>query len=136
MIGLRFRGVSMFRLFKCTLACGVLLSIAGCASLPDTRFLGDRYQRQASHFRDAWGPLSAKRSAAIVAQLKRSNGDLDILDRQTVLEQQIGGSALVVGNKVTLLQDGPATYAAMFVQSTFRWTRFSSPASTRPGPIS
>lgn len=49
-----------------------------------------------------------------MAQLKRESGDLDILDRQTVLEQQIGGSALVVGNKVTLLQDGPATYEAMF----------------------
>jgi cardiolipin synthase len=95
-------------------AAAALLTLAGCASLPDTQFLGDRYARQASHFRDAWGPLSEKRSAAIVAQLKRTNGDLDILDRQTVLEQQIGGSALVVGNKVTLLQDGPATYAAMF----------------------
>ncbi|MBE7941056.1 MULTISPECIES: cardiolipin synthase [Ramlibacter] len=90
------------------------LALSGCASLPDTRFLSDRYEEQSSHFRDAWGPLSEKRSAAIVAQLKRNNGDLDILDRQTVLEQQIGGSALVVGNKVTLLQDGPATYGAMF----------------------
>jgi cardiolipin synthase len=31
-----------------------------------------------------------------------------------VLEQQIGGSELVLGNEVTLLQDGPATYDAMF----------------------
>ena len=104
----------MFRLFTCALVLGVLLFNAGCASLPDTRFLSDRYERQASRFQNAWGPLSEKRSAAIVAQLKRANGDLDILDRQTVLEQQIGGTVLVVGNKVTLLQDGPATYAAMF----------------------
>jgi cardiolipin synthase len=90
------------------------LAVAGCAVLPDTRFLSQRYAAQASHFRNAMGPLSARRSAAIVAQLKRESGDLDILDRQTVLEQQIGGSALVVGNKVTLLQDGPATYEAMF----------------------
>jgi cardiolipin synthase len=96
------------------LAMALVLSVAGCASLPDTEFLSDRYEQQASHFQNAWGPLSAKRSAAIVAQLKRANGDLDILDKQTVLEQQIGGSALVVGNKVTLLQDGPATYRAMF----------------------
>jgi cardiolipin synthase A/B len=90
------------------------LAAAGCASLPDTQFLSDRYETQASQFQNAWGPLSAKRSAAIVAQLKSANGDLDILDKQTALEQQIGGSALVVGNKVTLLQDGPATYRAMF----------------------
>ncbi|HUR89900.1 MAG TPA: cardiolipin synthase [Ramlibacter sp.] len=104
----------MFRESKLTVALFAALSTAGCVSLPDTQFLSDRYEKQASHFKSAWGPLSEKRSAAIVAQLKRANGDLDILDKQTVLEQQIGGSALVVGNKVTLLQDGPATYAAMF----------------------
>ncbi|HEY8050132.1 MAG TPA: cardiolipin synthase [Ramlibacter sp.] len=104
----------MMRASKLAAAGGLALALAGCASLPDTQFLSDRYEQQASHFQNAWGPLSAKRSAAIVAQLKRANGDLDILDKQTVLEQQIGGSALVVGNKVTLLQDGPATYTAMF----------------------
>ena len=49
-----------------------------------------------------------------MADLKRQAGDLDILDRQIALEQEIVGSPLVVGNKVTLLQDGPATYQAMF----------------------
>jgi cardiolipin synthase len=107
-------GIAMLRDYKGVVALCALLFNAGCASLPDTQFLSDRYERQASQFKSAWGPLSEKRSAAIVAQLKRANGDLDILDKQTVLEQQIGGSALVIGNKVTLLQDGPATYAAMF----------------------
>jgi cardiolipin synthase len=104
----------MIRVFQIAAAAGFSLMVAGCGTLPDTQFLSERYERQASHFQNAWGPLSEKRSAAIVAQLKRANGDLDILDKQTVLEQQIGGSALVVGNKVTLLQDGPATYQAMF----------------------
>jgi cardiolipin synthase A/B len=102
------------RVFRRAAGVGLALAAAGCASLPDTQFLSQRYEGQASRFQNAWGPLSAKKSAAIVAQLKNANGDLDILDRQTVLEQQIGGSALVVGNKVTLLQDGPATYTAMF----------------------
>jgi cardiolipin synthase len=105
----------MRRTIEVAIAVGVCgLALANCASLPDTQFLSDRYEQQASHFRSAWGPLSEKRSAAIVARLKAASGDLDILDKQTVLEQQIGGSALVVGNKVTLLQDGPATYRAMF----------------------
>jgi cardiolipin synthase A/B len=90
-----------------------LLLAGGCATLPDTQFLTQHYTAQAARFENAWGPLSARRSAAIVADLKRTSGDLDILDRQIALEQQIGG-ALVVGNKVTLLQDGPATYQAMF----------------------
>jgi cardiolipin synthase len=102
------------RAFHAVAAVALALLVGGCASLPDTQFLSDRYETQASHFRNAWGPLSARKSAAIVAELKRANGDLDILDRQTVLEQQIGGSDLVVGNEVTLLQDGPATYDAMF----------------------
>jgi cardiolipin synthase len=94
-------------------ACSVLVA-AGCASLPDTEFLTQRYVTQAARLENARGPLSAKRSAAIVAELKRKSGDLDILDRQIALEQEIVGSPLMVGNKVVLLQDGPATYKAMF----------------------
>ena len=86
----------------------LLLLAAGCASMPDTRFLSERYQTQAARLQNARGPLSAKRSAEIVAELKRKSGDLDIFDRQLALEQEIVGSPLVVGNKVTLLQDGPA----------------------------
>ncbi len=91
-----------------------LLLASGCASLPDTEFLSDRYVAQSAQFQSAWGPISAKRSAAIVADLKGKSGDVDILEKQIALEQDIVGSPLVVGNRVTLLQDGPATYAAMF----------------------
>lgn len=91
-----------------------LLLAAGCATLPDTQFLTERYIAQAAQFKNAWGPISAKRSAAIVEKLKQKSGDIDSLDKQIALEQEIVGSPLVVGNKVTLLQDGPATYQAMF----------------------
>jgi cardiolipin synthase A/B len=106
---------AMMHGFRLAAAGCVALAASGCAILPDTQFLSERYETQASRFQNAWGPLSEKKSAAIVARLKSANGDLDILDKQTALEQQIGGSALVVGNKVTLLQDGPATYRAMFI---------------------
>ncbi|MDN7615253.1 phospholipase D-like domain-containing protein [Burkholderia cepacia] len=96
-----------------TAAC-CLASAGGCASLPDTQFLSHRYATQAARFENAWGPLSAKRSAAIVTDLKRNAGDTALLDKQIALEQAIGGSPLVVGNEVRLLQDGPATYQAMF----------------------
>ncbi len=105
--------------------------VSGCASLPDTGFLsrqlpGDagghesgtepikRHPTRKARFESARGPLSDQRSAAILAELKRKSGDIDILDRQILLEQEIVGSPLVVGNKVTLLQDGPETYKAMF----------------------
>lgn len=105
----------MIRIFNipAVAACSVLI-LSGCATLPDTEFLTDRYALQTARFENARGQLSAKSSVAIMAELKRKSGDLDILDKQITLEQAIGGSSLVVGNKVTLLQDGPATYQAMF----------------------
>lgn len=92
----------------------MLLAMAGCVALPDSDPIIARHSAQAAKFEDARGALSAARSAAIVAGLKSKSGDIDILDKQIALEQAIVGSPLIVGNKVVLLQDGEATYAAMF----------------------
>ena len=91
-----------------------LLTAAACAALPDADALIARHTGQAARFENASGPLSVQRNAAILGELKRKSGDLDILDKQIALEQAIVGSPLVLGNKVTLLQDGEATYSAMF----------------------
>ena len=91
-----------------------LLAAAGCATLPDTDALIARHAGQAARFETASGPMSTQRSAAILAQLKSKSGDIDILEKQIALEQGINDSPLIIGNKVTLLQDGAATYAAMF----------------------
>ena len=99
---------------KLTVLSSIILIASGCASLPDTQFYTSKYRNQAAQFENARGAISAKRSAAIVAELKRTAGDLDILDKQIALEQEVVGNPLVIGNKVTLLIDGPATYAAMF----------------------
>ena len=90
------------------------LAVVGCASLPDTAAVIARHAGQQARFETALGPLSAKRSAAIVEQLKSRSGDLDILDKQIALEQAISDSPLLIGNKVKLLQDGAETYPAMF----------------------
>jgi len=104
----------MIRSFKIPAATCCLLMATGCATLPDTQFLTERYATQSAKFESARSPLSVKQSAAIMAELKRKSGDLDILDKQIALEQEIVGTPLMVGNKVTLLHDGPATYKAMF----------------------
>jgi cardiolipin synthase len=91
-----------------------LLAAAGCATLPDADALIERHTAQAARFQNARGPVSVQKSAAILAELKRKSGDIDILEKQIALEQAIVGSPLILGNKVTLLQDGAATYAAMF----------------------
>lgn len=106
--------VSALRWPKLAAVLALLLMTTACAVLPNTDFLSERYVAQAAQFASARGTVSAAKSAAIVAGLKRQSGDLDILDKQIALEQAIVGSPLVLGNKVVLLEDGPATYAAMF----------------------
>ncbi len=91
-----------------------VLAFAACATLPDTDELIQRHAGQAARFETARGALPARQSAAILAQLKRQSGDIDILDKQIALEQAVNDSPLILGNKVTLLQDGAQTYPAMF----------------------
>ena len=62
----------------------------------------------------ARGPLTAQQSKAILDRLKRGAEDTGIFDRHLALAEAIVGSPLMVGNKVVLLQDGPATFQAMF----------------------
>jgi len=99
---------------RMALALGCAAVLTACATLPDTDALIARHTAQAARFENARGPVSVKRSAAIQAELKRKSGDLDILDKQIALEQAISDSPLTLGNQTTLLQDGHATYAAMF----------------------
>ena len=90
------------------------LLVAGCGTVPDTQFLKHDFVAETAEFKNAWGPVSERTGAAIIAELKRRNGNLDILDRQIAIEQAVVGAPLVLENKVTLLLDGPATYRAMF----------------------
>jgi cardiolipin synthase len=90
------------------------LFATACATLPDADALIERHTGQAARFENARGPLSVAQNAAVLARLQSKSGAIDVLEKQMVLEQAIVGSPLILGNKVTLLQDGPATYAAMF----------------------
>jgi cardiolipin synthase len=60
------------------------------------------------------GPLSASESKVILDRLKREGKDTDVLARSLALEEQFTDSPLTTGNKVSLLRDGEATFAAMF----------------------
>lgn len=90
------------------------LLLAGCGSLP--RINPDLAMRP-SHpiqMEGAHGSLSSQQSKAILARLKLGADDTHIFERHLALVQEMGSSPLVVGNKVELLLDGPATYASMF----------------------
>ena len=92
----------------------VLLGATGCSSLPTivpdlTRPNGKPVQMEGAH-----GPLPAAQSKAILARLANRGQDTAIFERHLAIEEAIVGSPLTTGNQVTLLQDGPATYRAMF----------------------
>jgi cardiolipin synthase len=90
-----------------------LIALCGCSTLPtiDT----DKDSRSsASHLEGASGRLSAQQSKAILARLQSGGKETSIFDRHLALEEGVVGTALMVGNKVVLLQNGPATYKAMF----------------------
>ncbi|MFX7140396.1 hypothetical protein ABTH88_20930, partial [Acinetobacter baumannii] len=57
------------------------------------------------------GVLSEAQAKAALDKLRAQNADNTLLDRHVAIEGAITGSPLVTGNKVTLLIDGPATYA-------------------------
>jgi len=88
----------------------------GCATLPDVNVMMDDApeHKVADRIVSAKGLLSAKQSKVLVERLKRSAGDIDILERYTALIESISESPLTKGNKTAILMDGMATYAAMF----------------------
>jgi cardiolipin synthase len=95
-------------------ACWIAAS-AGCVSLPDAR--RDRAAAHSSQvdFDGAGGTLPAALSDTVLAGLEGAEGASSVLRKHLAYEQSVNaGSPLVLGNRLTLLQDGPATYAAMF----------------------
>ena len=60
------------------------------------------------------GPLSADAQQRVLARLQAAGEDTDIFERHLAFEQEITGAPLTAGNKVTLLQDGPSTYQALY----------------------
>ena len=100
--------------------CGIVLaalavaSCVGCSSLPT--IVPDLAARPgtAVQLEGARGPLSPAQSKAILAALASRSPNTDIFERHLALEEAIVGSPLTTGNQVILLQDGPATYQAMF----------------------
>ena len=97
-----------------TIAC-CLLACAGCASIPDAARMMQMPYAQAVKFESARGQVSTAKNAAIIRALKNRSGDIDILQKHLAMEQAINvDSPLVLGNKLVLLEDGPATYQAMF----------------------
>lgn len=89
---------------------------AGCASLPNVSATIDEAPAagKARPIVSSKGVLSPQKSKAVMERLKSSVNPTDVLERQTAVVESVTESPLTKGNKVTLLSDGQATYAAMF----------------------
>ncbi|HYA03372.1 MAG TPA: phospholipase D-like domain-containing protein [Syntrophobacteria bacterium] len=96
------------------LALYALLNFSSCASLPRIEDYAPSRADTAPKILGPTGPLSPMMSKAVMERLKGQAEPTDILQRYTPLMEVISGSPLVTGNKVTLLIDGPAAFAAMF----------------------
>lgn len=96
------------------LAIACLLSLDACASLPDAERQLAAQPRQSVVVEGASGQPSRALGRQLMARAGKA-GDTDMLQRHLQAEQAINaGSPLVAGNRLRLLNDGPATYAAMF----------------------
>ena len=97
---------------------------AGCSTLPVVspdmaQASGDAVQLRASSGR----VLSPQRSREIIERLSAGGTQTDVLTRHLALEQAIADGPLTLGNRAVLLQDGPATYEAMFAAIASRELR-------------
>ena len=110
----RVPGFRLWVLSSAWAAC-IVLFITGCvvSSLPRIERM-EHNAKGSVQLEGARGPLSTQESAAILEKLKEKNGNPSILERHVAIEEAAVNSPLVIGNKAVLLQDGPATYKAMF----------------------
>ena len=98
------------------LSFAILTLNGGCANLLDvSKAMYDAPTTgKPSQISSSRGLLPRKKSRAIMARLKKSVEPTDILLRYNVVMDSVTESPLTTGNKVTLLINGPPTYAAMF----------------------
>nr|WP_315187470.1 cardiolipin synthase [uncultured Albidiferax sp.] len=90
------------------------LALAGCSSLPTITPQIAQPRGTPIRLAGSEGALSPAQSKAILARLQSQGTPTNIFDRHLALEEAMVGSPLTAGNQVRLLQDGPATYKAMF----------------------
>jgi cardiolipin synthase len=95
------------------LAC--VLGLQGCATLPDAQRDMAVTPSEPVRFASAEGTVTPARSEAIIDRLEGGDEDSPLLKRHLAYEEAVNAdNPLVLGNKLTLLENGPETYEAMF----------------------
>jgi cardiolipin synthase A/B len=94
-------------------ALGWAAMIGGCATFPRMDAAAEIVRPDAVRVSGARGPLSRREAETILKRLRGGGEPPDILASHIALEEAVVGRPLVTGNRVRLLEDGPATYKAM-----------------------
>jgi cardiolipin synthase len=97
---------------------GCLLVFAGCKSPVKMEPVAAPDATKKVRLQSAQGTLSVQQSADILAKLRARGGSSAALAQHIAAEDAVARSPLFTGNKVTLLEDGPATYKAMVAAIT------------------
>jgi cardiolipin synthase len=93
-----------------------MLGLQGCATLPDAQRDMAVTPSEPVRFDSAQGTVTPARSEAIIERLESGDEDSPLLKRHLAYEEAVNvDSPLVLGNKLTLLENGPDTYESMFV---------------------
>ncbi|MEO7320650.1 MAG: cardiolipin synthase [Nitrosospira sp.] len=88
-----------------------VMLLVGCGSLPHPQKTSSA--NPAVRVNGAHGALSVRESKALLAKLENGGPETNIFSRHLAQVEEISGP-LVMGNKVSLLVDGPITYKSMY----------------------
>jgi cardiolipin synthase A/B len=94
----------------------IIALVSGCGTIPDAAALLHTNPLYLAHpaIVGPDGPLTPRQARRVIARLNAHQAaPTDILQRHIAFEQALTNVPLVLGNKVTLLENGGATYQAM-----------------------
>jgi len=95
----------------------VAVGLGACATVPvvnERQLLQEAAGTQSIRVYGTRGPLSARQAYRVLARVKAQAPNADALDRHLAVEQIVAQGPLYAGNSVRVLQDGSATFPAMF----------------------
>jgi len=94
-----------------------MLALAACAAIPTIPVapeLRSGAAIQPIRLRGVHGRLSARETRRILARFAAQAPNAGAFDRHLAIEQAVAGTPLYTGNRVSILRDGPQSFAAMF----------------------
>jgi cardiolipin synthase A/B len=95
----------------------VVVGLGACAQVPvvsERQLLQEAAGKQSIRVYGTRGPLSARQASRVLARVVAEAPNADALDRHLAVEQIVAQGPLYAGNSVRVLQDGAATFPAMF----------------------